>query len=158
MMMTVQANHDDALLIEEVLEFAAERCEDPAPLAFARFFERCPESRAFFTVLDPTQPPLGCGQMFFEVIQLLRDSAEGKPYVLEYMHQIATEHADFHVNDHQLYEGFLVAVADVMAELLGAEWTPARALAWSRQSEVLLQGLPAAASGSGCPHMVQPRG
>lgn len=129
----------DAELIEQTLEIVAERSEDPAPEVFARFFERCPDARSMFTVLDPSQPPLACGQMCFEVIQLVRDTAEGKPYVPSYMSQVACSHAEIKVTDPRLYDEFLAALVDVMARLMGADWTEAHAAAWARQNAALMR-------------------
>lgn len=131
----------DAELIEQTLETVSERCEDPAPDVFTRFFERCPEARSMFTVLDPSQPPLACGQMCFEVIQLLRDTAEGKPYVPSYMSQVAHSHAEIKVTDPRLYDEFLAALVDVMARLMGEDWTEAHAAAWARQNAALMHSM-----------------
>lgn len=131
----------DAELIEQTLEIVSERCEDPAPDVFTRFFERCPEARPLFTVLDPSQPPLACGQMCFEVVQLLRDTAEGKPYVPSYMAQVAHSHTEIKVTDPRLYHEFLAALVDVMARLMAGDWTPAHAAAWARQCVALMQSM-----------------
>ena len=47
----------DGELIEATLELAAARHPDITPLVYARFFERCPEARSLFRVVDPQQPP-----------------------------------------------------------------------------------------------------
>ncbi|SFQ29981.1 globin [Pseudomonas borbori] len=133
---------DDAALLEETLEMVSSRSEDLTPDVYARFFSRCPAASGLFTVIDPATPPMGCGQMLFEIISLLRDSAAGKPYVASYMQQIATEHAAFDVRDPALYREFMHSLADVQATLLGPDWSPAHAQAWDRQIAALLRHLP----------------
>ncbi len=138
--------HDQNLeLLNASLELAVAQCEDLAPAVFARFFERCPVAIELFTVPDAAMPPLGCGQMVFEIISLLLDSAADKPYVASYMHQIASEHCAFKVDDSTLYAEFLASLADVLADLLGPQWSTAYAQAWERQSKRLLDSLPAQA-------------
>jgi hemoglobin-like flavoprotein len=133
----------DLDLLNASLELAVAQCEDLAPAVFARFFARCPAAKDLFSVPDAAMPPLGCGQMVFEIISLLLDSAAGKPYVAPYMHQIATEHAGFRVQDGALYSEFMAALMDVFADLLGPQWTSDCAQAWARQSARLLESLPA---------------
>jgi len=152
-----QSQDHDLDLLNASLELALAQCEDLAPAIFARFFARCPAATDLFTVPDAAMPPLGCGQMVFEIISLLLDSAAGKPYVASYMHQIASEHCTFKVEDATLYSEFMAALVDVLADLLGARWSPAYAHAWERQSKRLLESLPAPAlagmRGSGnCQH------
>lgn len=134
----------DSALLEETLEIAATRSDDITPEVFAAFFARCPEAQHLFTVLDPAAPPLGCGQMLFEIISLMTDAAAGRPHVQSYMHQIATDHVQFKVVDLALYREFLNALVDVLARLLGPQWTAAHAAAWARQGDALLKNLPAA--------------
>lgn len=135
----------DRQLLNESLELALAQCEDFAPAVFARFFERRPTATALFEVPDTAMPPLGCGQMVFEIISLLLDSAAGKPYVASYMHQIASEHCAFKVEDPTLYPELMASLVDVLATLIGAQWSPAYAQAWERQSSRLLDSLPARA-------------
>jgi hemoglobin-like flavoprotein len=89
-------------------------------------------------------PPLGCGQMLFEIISLLVDAAAGKPHVSSYVHQIAPDHVSFKVLDLTLCDDFLQALVDALADLLGSGGTAARAQAWAPQSQALLHKLPGA--------------
>ncbi len=141
-------NSSDLELLNESLEIAVSRCEDFAPAVFARFFERCPVAAALFSVPDSAMPPMGCGQMVFEIISLILDAAAEKPYVASYMHQIASEHTAFKVTDSELYKEFLASLLDVLATLLDTDWTVAHAQAWTRQSATLLKGLPVSIVGS----------
>ena len=129
---------DDAQLIEASLEQAADCGGDIGPAVYDRFFERFPEGRGFFRVVDTTQPPHGCGQMLFEILSLLLDNAQHKPYVASYMAHITAEHASFGVNEHITYAEFLHAIQDVVAKTLGDQWSTAYQAAWSRQISGLL--------------------
>ena len=132
------SNAHDLELLNTSLELAVAQCEDLAPAVFARFFERRPAAMALFDVPDTTMPPLGCGQMVFEIISLLLDSAADKPYVASYMQQITREHCAFRVEDASLYAEFMAALVDVLASLVGTRWSLACAEAWGRQSNRLL--------------------
>lgn len=146
---------DDHAVLHHTLELAATRCEDLTPLVFQRFFERRPDAASLFTVPDPNAPPLGCGQMLYEIICLLGDAATGQSYIGSYLHDIAEDHKRYAVFDASLYADFLAALVDVLAGLLGADWQPAHAAAWQRQSAQLLQHLPELAArhphSAGCP-------
>ena len=131
----------DLPLLDRTLELTAERHPDITPLVYARFFERCPQARSLFEMVAPGQPPRGCGQMLFEILSLLQDCAAGRPHVASYAHQIDHDHRGFGVHDRALYAQFLDAVIDVLAEQLGADWTPDLAGAWARQSQALLRQL-----------------
>jgi hemoglobin-like flavoprotein len=132
---------NDAALIDHALEIAAERHPDISPLVYARFFERCPEAQTLFRVVDPAQPPHGCGQMLFEIISLLQDGAAGRPHVPSYLQQVGHDHRGFGVHEAGFYADFLGALTDVVAQQLGGDWTPAHAQAWARQTESLLRHL-----------------
>ncbi|VVQ15864.1 globin [Pseudomonas fluorescens] len=133
---------NDAALLEETLEMVAERCEDLTPAVYRRFFTQCPPASGLFTIIDPDTPPMGCGQMLFEIISLLRDSAADKSYVPGYMQQIANEHLALQVNEQQLYTDFLNALNDTLAALMDDDWSPAHEQAWRRQITRLVSYLP----------------
>lgn len=128
----------DAQLIEASLALTAECTGDIGPAVYARFFERCPEGRSLFRIIDATQPPHGCGQMLFEILSLLQDNAQNKPYVRSYMADIGAEHAGFGVNRRATYAEFLQAIMDVVGRAMGDHWNTAYEVAWSRQISGLL--------------------
>jgi hemoglobin-like flavoprotein len=132
---------DDAALIEGTLELVAERHPDITPLVYARFFERCPDARPLFQLIDPAQPPHGCGQMLFEIVSLMQDCAAGRPHVPSYLAQVDQDHRGFGAHEPAHFAGFLAALTDVLAQQLGADWTPSHAQAWARQSQTLLRHL-----------------
>ena len=150
-MSTTTQPTEAAALLDASLEIAAARGGDIVPAVYARFFVLRPDAAELFTVPDPTQPPLGCGQMMFEIINLLMDSAAGKPYVASYMRKIAIDHKDCRVADPVLYTQFMAAFRDVVADLLGADWNETYAAAWERQCAALLRHVQEiAAPGAAC--------
>ena len=132
----------DLALLNASLEIAVMQSEDFAPAVFQRFFSECPSASKLFTIPDPSMPPLGCGQMVFEIISLILDQAAGEAYVASYMHQIATEHSGFDVRDPEHYKAFLTALVDTLAQLAGNEWNAEFQTAWSRQCACLLDRIP----------------
>lgn len=93
------AGNDDAILIEEIFECAASHSVDWTAAVFTRFIQRCPMAGEHFAILDPTMPPLGCGQMLSEATCLVMDSANGLPYVETYVKQIVAEHLAFDIKE-----------------------------------------------------------
>lgn len=137
-----EASLNDAALIEHTLELAAQRHEDISPLVYAHFFASCPEAAPLFKVIDPTQPPHGCGQMLFEILSLLQDCAAQKAYVAHYMQQIASNHYAFGVQAKALYAHFLNSVVCVLADTLDKDWNNELEVAWCRQTRALLTYIP----------------
>ena len=135
-------SNGDAIVLEGTLEAVTSLDRDISPAVYSRFLSRCPAKAELFRMIDAEQPPHGCGQMLFEIISLLQDNATNKQYVAGYMRQIADEHAAFGVTDTSLYAEFLASLVDVLAAVLGSDWTDAHAAAWTRQSEALLRHLP----------------
>ena len=128
----------DADLLEEMLECVTSVHGEIDAQIYARMFERCPHAAGMFKVIDPSQPPHGCGQMVFEIVSLLLDLAQDKPYVPSYLRQISHEHAAFGVDNRLYYAEFLRALTDVMARLADQAWTPDHAAAWERQTQRMM--------------------
>jgi len=131
---------DDARLVEEIFECTASQSEDWTAAVFERFFQRCPDAVSHFRLAPEgsNQPPQGCGQMLFEATCLVMDSANGLPYVDAYVQQIVSEHAAFDVTETALYAEFFSAMRDELMQLIGDDWTDARAAAWDRQISALI--------------------
>lgn len=132
---------DDASILEHALELVAQRRDDIGPEVYSHFFQVCPAQYPVFKVVDPKQPPHGCGQMLFEVLSLLQDSTSGKSYVPSYLQQIAAEHAAFGVHGSVPYREFLDSLVAVVARVVGDDWTQAHAAAWARQTAALVRHL-----------------
>ena len=120
------------------LEFIARNEIDITPLVYGIFFDASPEYREVFKVVDPAQPPHGCGQMLFEILSLIQDQAIGKPYVANYMKDIASQHKSFGVGSSAMYKKFLQALTEAIRQIMGREWTPSHAAAWERQTTSLV--------------------
>jgi hemoglobin-like flavoprotein len=132
-------NHHDAQLIEHTLETVAARHEDISPLVYAQFFSTCPQAAPLFKVVDPTQPPHGCGQMLFEILSLLQDCASEKTYVAGYMKQIASDHKSFGVHATDFYGQFLESIVRVLRDVMDTHWSAELEAAWNRQAHRLIQ-------------------
>ncbi len=128
----------DAQLMADTLALLGERGQDIAPAVFARFISQHSASAPLFRVVDVSQPPHGCGQMVFEILSVLQDHAEGKPYVQGYLRDLVSGHKGFGVDGFALYSDFMASLLDEIGHCMGAEWTPERAEAWSSQREALL--------------------
>ena len=133
------ARPDDAALIEQVLEGAAEQGGDITPLVFARFFAIAPEAEGYFQL--ETLDPQARGRMLAEMLTMLVDQARGEGYVAPALATIAADHVAYGVTDHGLYASWLVALTDVVRALNGPAWTARIAGAWERQCRALLAAL-----------------
>lgn len=127
----------DAQWIEQSLEAVAAHAGDISPLVYAQFFATCPQAAHLFKVVDPTQPPHGCGQMLFEILSLVQDCATNKPYVEGYMRQIASDHRSFGVDAVHFYGQFFESIVAVLREASGPQWSADWEAAWARQSQRL---------------------
>lgn len=131
--------NQDAQWIEQSLEAVAALNVDIAPQVYAQFFSSCPQAAHLFKVVDPTQPPHGCGQMLFEILSLAQDCAADKAYVAGYMHQIASDHQSFGVHTADFYRQFLDSIISVLRETSGALWSAQWEAAWNRQAQRLVE-------------------
>lgn len=131
----------DAQAIDRSLEIAAERCEDLTPPVYARFFAQRPDARAYFQ-LDEIDPRAR-GRMLAELLVMLADSARGEGYVRPTLATIVADHVSYGVRGAALYAALLAALREVLAELLGGDWTDETATAWERQCALFLAGIPA---------------
>lgn len=146
-----EKDHRDAHWIEQTLEAVAARHEDISPLVYGQFFSACPQAAHLFKVVDPTQPPHGCGQMLFEILSLLQDCASDKPYVAGYMQQIASDHQSFGVHTVDFYRQFLDSIIRVLHDVMDTHWSAELDAAWNRQAGRLLEFIPLALDRRSCP-------
>lgn len=127
----------DGARIAATLERLGERDQDIAPEVFVRFIERRPEFASLFRTMVPEHPPLGCGNMVFEILCVLKDNADGLPYVDAYLRELVAGHGHFGVERAADYADLLDTVIDVIASRLGADWPDAERTAWVRQTTAL---------------------
>lgn len=112
--------------VAESLERFAERVGDPAPLVYARLFEKHPETEALF-VLDRGGQVRG--QMLAMAFEALLDPARGGR--LDGM--VAVERRN-HLNigvAPEVFDGFFGLLRDVVREAVGGEWDAATEAAWA---------------------------
>lgn len=129
----------DTQHIANTLTWLGEQGHDIAPEVFVRYLARHPESASLFRVVDPTQPPHGCGQMVFEMLLVLQDNAAGKPYVAGYLRDLAIGHKAFGVQGLQPYADLLQALVDTVNEHMSGEGSALQAAAWARQTRALFE-------------------
>lgn len=129
----------DGALLAATLERLGERDEDVAPEVFVRFIERRPEFASLFRMMLPGHPPLGCGNMVFEILCVLKDSADGQPYVGSYLDDLVVGHRQFGVGRALEYAEILDTIQEVVGRRLGDGWPEAEREAWARQTRALQQ-------------------
>jgi len=135
----------DAQHVATTLAWLGENGHDIAPEVFVRYLARHPASAALFRVVDPTQPPHGCGQMVFEMLSVLQDSADAKPYVDGYLRDLVSGHKAFGVQGLRLYADLLQALTDTVNDRLTGHGSAAQAAAWARQTRALVERIRSAA-------------
>ena len=129
----------DAALLAATLERLGAQDEDIAPAVFVRFIERRPDLASLFRMIMPGHPPLGCGNMVFEILCVLKDNADGQPYVGGYLEDLVVGHRQFAVGRAHDYAELLDTVQEVIAMRLGAGWPETERAAWARQTRALHQ-------------------
>ncbi|MGE3599654.1 MAG: globin [Dehalococcoidia bacterium] len=139
----------DAAIMLETLEIASTRCDDITPAVYERFFRHRADAAGYFPHSDASGL-IGRGRMLNVVVELLLDSAACESYVPENVRTSAYEHMSLRIFDPTLYQDFMIALVDTLAELLGDDWGVARADVWRRQCVIFLEGLPVAEMRPGC--------
>jgi len=119
--------NDTHAVIEESLERLAERAGDPTPAVYARLFARYPETQALF-VRDVDGAVKG--EMLAKVFECALDLSGANAYAANFIACEVVNHDGVGVPRETFPRFFDVAV-ETFAELLGPEWTPAYAAAWS---------------------------
>lgn len=122
-----------AALIEQSLELAAERCADLTPLVYARLFREQPEMEALFW-RDTNHAVKG--EMLARVIEAILDFIGARRYANNLVRCEVITHDGYGVPP-DVFGTFFRVVADTLADLLGADWSPEIAGAW----DVLLDEL-----------------
>lgn len=113
------------------LELAAAKAGDIAPAVYERYFERCPDSRTIMIHTDSYMR----GRMLDEVFRLLMSG--GVEEEREYLEFETTNHRAYGAAPH-MYENVLLAVRDVVADVLGSEFSAGMDVAWKQRVQELL--------------------
>ena len=120
-------------MLEQSLEVVAESMGDITPSVYAKYFERCPESKELMSHIDD----IVRGRMLEEVLRLLLvDSYDDEQKYLEF--ELKNHKLAYRVQPH-MYENLLSALFDTMEEGSGSEWTDAHAQAWQQRINELLE-------------------
>lgn len=127
----------NGMSIQPTLDRLCRLEEDITPKVFGRYIEKFPESGKLFRLLAHGQPPLGCGQMLFEILSVLDDLTKQASYVDGYLKDLMTGHLGFGVRSLDLYLGFLDVIAETVAVQLGESWPQVERQAWTRATWLL---------------------
>ena len=113
-------------LIESSLERVAERSGDLTPLVYERLFSRHPEMKPLFW-RDTSNAVKG--EMLAKVFEIILDFIGDNLFAANMIQCEVITHAGYDVPP-EVFRIFFGIVAEVIAEQLGDEWTPALAAAW----------------------------
>jgi hemoglobin-like flavoprotein len=117
---------DLAERLEHSLELAAARIGDPTARVYRRLFELAPDLEPLFAA---DRSGSVRGEMLQRAFETLLDLLRGAPYAPGLLATEQINHAQFGVPPAR-FKLFLVAVADVIRDALGAQWDGAIASAW----------------------------
>lgn len=117
-------------LVIRSLETAAERCDDLTPAVYARLFAAMPEVRPLFR----KEAQLVQGEMLARAIEAILDYCGPRAYGANLILSEAINHAGYELPP-QAFSRFFGFVADAVRDLLGPDWTPETAAAWSAMIE-----------------------
>lgn len=121
----------DAQAILDSLELIAERGVDPAPLVYARLFERHPGAEALF-VLGPSAK----GHMLDEAFRAILDHLGPRTWSASFLRTTRDNHEDLGVAG-ETYADLFPAIAGALRELAGEAWSPAMEAAWGELCDEL---------------------
>lgn len=102
---------------------------DIAPPLFDRFLAAHPEQRAAFINLDAAR-----GRMTSETIEAMLGLAADEPWVATTVINFVDLHRNYGAFPASLYDDFIDAAVDLLAEAAGTGWTRACDQAWRTQA------------------------
>lgn len=115
------------------LEQLADTGVDITPAVYARFFARCPQAETLFS---STEAKAVQGKMVTELVQTVLDRLEQKPYSATVVETMVDDHDSWGVTL-PMYEAFLAAFFEALAEALGADADTAALAVWRRELAAL---------------------
>jgi hemoglobin-like flavoprotein len=119
---------DPTNAIERSFELAAERCADLTPLVYARLFREHPEAVEMFR---REGSDLVKGSMLALTIEAILDFAGDRTGHFRLIECEISSH-DAYGTPRDLFVGFFAVIADILRDLLGADWSPEIDEAWRR--------------------------
>ena len=114
--------------IQRSFELAAERCADLTPLVYARLFREHPEAQKMFRTQGSD---LVKGSMLAMAIEAMMDFAGEQAGQFRMIACEVLSH-DAYGTPRELFFAFFGIIAEVVRELLGAEWSPQMDEAWQK--------------------------
>jgi len=113
--------------IEASLELVAERCEDPTSAVYARLFAKHPNMRPHFW-RDSNDAVKG--EMLSRVFAAILDFVGPRRYADHMIRCEIVTHEGYDI-PREVFATFFGVVAESVQDILGADWTPDFAVAWS---------------------------
>ena len=120
-------------IIVRTFELAAERCEDPVPLIYARLFETHPELEELF-VMDTDGGVRG--SMVESSIDYILDFV-GENKMAKFLIPAARSDHEGYGVEGDMFDEFFIAMRDVFEQLAGADWTAEMASEWGKLLEAI---------------------
>jgi len=114
--------------IEVSFELAAARCEDLAPLVYARLHREYPETRAMFRTQGSELVKGSTLAMTIESILDLVGPRSGQFRMIE----CEVSSHDAYGTPRELFVAFFGVIAATLRELLGEDWSPPIDAAWQQ--------------------------
>jgi hemoglobin-like flavoprotein len=114
--------------IEVSFELAAARCEDLAPLVYARLHREYPETRAMFRTQGSE---LVKGSMLAMTIESILDLVGPRSGKFRMIECEVSSH-DAYGTPRELFVAFFGVIAATLRELLGEDWSPPIDAAWQQ--------------------------
>lgn len=132
-------NDEQTAHILTAMERVAEKAGDISPAIFARYFERCGESKALMDHMDEHM----LGRMMDQVLLLIMEPGEDE--LTSYIEFETASHRSYGVQPH-MYESLMKSVQDVFARELADEFTQEMNDALQGRIDYLLKEILAAAA------------
>lgn len=114
-------------IIEHSLALAGERAGDIAPQVYEKLFARHPDMLALF-VRDKTGSVRG--EMLARTIDVILDFAQANTYGENFVRCEVVTHEGYGV-PREIFPDFFAAIADVLRDVLGADWSPEMERGWA---------------------------
>lgn len=121
--------------IARSLEIAAERAGDITPLVYARVFAQHPEMEPLFWRDRSGQIR---GEMLARLLEVIFDFLDADHYGSNLLRTEIVTHEGYGV-PRDVFPKFIEALAAIVKETVGSEWTPAMEQSWRRLTAALTQ-------------------
>jgi len=117
----------DETIIERSLALAGERAGDITPHVYEKLFARHPDMLPLF-VRDKTGSVRG--EMLARTIDVILDFAQANAYGENFVRCEVVTHEGYGV-PREIFPNFFAAIAEVLRDVLGADWSPGMDREWA---------------------------